>query len=1081
MGTGTLTRYSASAGSGKTFRLASIYLSHLFKDPDSYRNILAVTFTNKATAEMKSRILDQLFTLAKGGKSKYLEGILKETGRSAEEVTKMAGDILNSVIHDYSRFSVSTIDAFFQKVIRAFARESGLNSGFSIELDHSLILAEAVDQTIASSASDPELREWLNEYVRSKLSEEKSWNPRDEIIKLAGELFSEKFKLLSEPQREKLSDKKYLLAFIGKLKKVKDDFEKTLFSAGRECEKLFADFDLAADMFYYKGKGVPGFVHSLASGIIVEPNTYVRAALADPPRWTTGKTAPALEKAVEGGLGTILSAAVSFYEKNLIFYNSAREILSNIYALGILSDILRKVREIATQENSFILSDAVELLRELTAGDQAPFIYEKTGNRYDTYMIDEFQDTSRMQWDNFLPLIAESMGNGNDNLVVGDVKQSIYRFRNSEWQILGKELERQIPASQFVSVPLDSNWRSRTGIIKFNNTLFTALPGIIDLKYNKDPDPPAFREIYAEAAQEDASEQEGGYVRIEFVDNDYDIRTDEKGRERKKISKGWGDKVLERLPAVIESLQDKGYSASDIGIIVRYSRQGTEVLNTMVNYSNAAAPEKRAKYNYNIVSDYSLTLSNSPAITFIISVMRVLNNPGDDISRAAMLRLWLISKGSGEAEKAALDTEALRKDSPGIFPEGCNEFIDHLAHLTLFEAVEDIIRFFGLGDHSWNTAYLTSFQDLVLGYSTRKNNDLNAFLDWWDKKGCDSSVVLPENQNAARIFTIHKSKGLEFKVVIAPFLSWNDDHHTQFREIIWVKPPEYEPFSDPGILPLIYKREPDPTIFGDALRQEKYSAFLDNLNLLYVALTRARDVIWGYAAARPGSNEGISALLAEALRSAVKPDNRPGVILSQFFDEETKIFEMGRIGDVPVSSPGKPALNIGVYQVCRRPDSLRLRLHGESYFLQGTTDIAGKINYGKLMHRALEFIITPEDVGNAVERLIREGELPAMEKSTMTERLRDIVSGPEVSGWFSPSVKVFTEADILIPGGSIRRPDRIIFDGEKVKVIDYKFGEDTDRQHAVQVRRYCNLLKDMGFMDSEGYIWYVEKDLVIKV
>ena len=1081
MGKGTLTRYSASAGSGKTFRLASIYLSCLFRNPDSYRHILAVTFTNKATAEMKSRILDQLFNLSTGQESKYLDVILKESGKSVEEVRQMAGEILKSVIHDYSRFSVSTIDAFFQKVIRAFARESGLNSGFSIELDHSLILSEAVDQTIASTATDRELRKWMNTYVRIKLTEEKSWNPRDEILKLAGELFSEKFKLLSGPEREKLSDKNYLLGFISRLRKVKDEFEETLIRAGREGEKLFAEFDLADDMFYYKGKGVPGFIHSLSSGIIAEPNTYVKAALDQPPRWTTGKISPDLERAVGAGLDVILSEAVGFYERNLIYYNSAREILSNIYALGILSDILTKVREIANRENSFLLSDAGELLLGLTAGDQAPFIYEKIGTRYDMYMIDEFQDTSRMQWANFFPLIMESLGNGNDSLVVGDVKQSIYRFRNSEWQILGKELDMQIPSPRFVSVPLDANWRSRSDIIKFNNTLFTVLPEIIDSKVKAESTPASFKNIYAGVAQEDACKQEGGYVRIEFVDNDYEIRADEKGREHKKIVRAWEDKVLERLPAVIESLQDKGYSASDIGIIVRYSRQGTEVLNTMVNYSNDAPAEKKRKYNYNIVSDYSLTLSNSPAITFIISVLRVMNDPGDDISRAATLRFWLLSTGSAEAEKALLDAESLRNGSLDIFPEGYSGFISQLARLTIFEAVESIIRFFGLGDYSWNTAWLTTFQDLVLGYSTGKNNDLNAFLDWWDKKGCDSSVVLPQNQNAARIFTIHKSKGLEFKVVIAPFLSWNDDHHTGFREIIWVKPPDNEPFNDLGILPVVYKRDPDQTVFDDALRQEKYSAYLDNLNLLYVALTRARDVIWGYAAARPGTNEGISELLMMAFRSVLKPQNRPGIALADFYDEEKKVFELGEIRDEPLSVPERSAMDLSTYEVSVKPDSLRLRLHGESYFLHGTDDIAGKINYGKLMHRALEYITVTEDVENSVDRLIREGELPAPERSPMTNRLREIVMRPQVSDWFSPELDVLTEADILIPGGNIKRPDRVIFDGEKVVVIDYKFGEETDPHHSAQVRKYCSLLREMGFPDTEGYIWYVEMDKITKV
>ncbi|MCX6334491.1 MAG: UvrD-helicase domain-containing protein, partial [Bacteroidia bacterium] len=627
MGTGTLTKYSASAGSGKTFNLAGIYLSHLFREKESYRKILAVTFTNKATAEMKSRILEQLHILSANGNSEYLKGLMRETGKSEKEIRSMAGELLHSILHDFSRFSICTIDAFFQKIIRAFARESGLHSGFNIELDHNLILSNAVDEMIASSASDTELREWLSEYVNSKLDDEKSWDPKADIMELAQELFKERFKVLSSEERAKLEDKKFLLEYIGKVMAVREIFEETMFTAGKECDRIFTLYSLTDDMFYQKGKGVPGFVRSLAAGRMAEPKAYVRAIMTDPPKWSTKAIAPELQEAIPNGLYSALRDAINYYDTNIINYNSAKEILSNIYAVGILSDILKKVRMIASDENSFLISDAGELLREITAGDQAPFIYEKIGNSYENYMIDEFQDTSRIQWDNFFPLIEESLGRGNDNLVVGDIKQSIYRFRNSDWKILGKLLGRQIPAERLHSVPLNTNWRSKSNIIRFNNTLFSLIPENIDAIFSSDPDPLCFRDIYTEAVQKDPGTDTGGFVKLEFIDNDYEVVINKSGKETKKPSKDWKDKVLGKLPAVIELFQNKGYSAGDIGIIVRNSREGTNVLNTIIQYSNDCSAEKKKKYNYNIVSDYSLTLSNSPAITFIISVLKVFNNP----------------------------------------------------------------------------------------------------------------------------------------------------------------------------------------------------------------------------------------------------------------------------------------------------------------------------------------------------------------------------------------------------------------------------------------------------------------------
>ncbi|MCU0461642.1 MAG: UvrD-helicase domain-containing protein [Bacteroidales bacterium] len=1080
MSTGTLTKYSASAGSGKTFSLTSIYLSHLFREKESYRKILAVTFTNKATSEMKSRILEQLHILSTGGKSEYLKGLVSETGKSEEEIRKRAGELLHTILHDFTRFSVCTIDAFFQKIIRAFARESGLHSGFNIELDHSLILSSAVDEMIASSADDNELKEWLNEYVNSKLSDEKSWNPRDEIMALAEELFKERFKILSTEERSRLEDKKFLLEYIGKLRAIRKKFEETLFDAGKECDRIFTLYSLTDDMFYYKGNGVPGFVHALASRNMAVPKTHVRAIMGDPPKWSTKAMAPELQEAIAAGLDKTLRDAIRYYDDNLVSYNSANEILSNIYSVGILSDILKKVRLIASSENSFLISDAGEFLHDITADDQAPFIYEKIGNRYEHYMIDEFQDTSRIQWDNFFPLIEESMGRGNDNLVVGDIKQSIYRFRNSDWRILGLLLDRQIPEERLHSIPLDTNYRSRSNIIRFNNTLFTLIPENIDSMFSADADPVSFKEIYSEAVQKDPGRDTGGYVRIDFIDNDYESVINKSGKETDKPSRDWKEKVLEKLPSVIELFQDKGYSASDIGIIVRSGREGTDVLNMMIRHSNNSPDEKKSRYNYNIVSDYSLTLSNSHAITFIISVLKVLNNSRDDVSRAAILRFYLLATGSADAENVPLDLNALRDGSHGLFPAGYGEFMERASHLSLFEAIENIISFFGLGSHPWNVAYLNTFQDLVIGFSGTKDTDLRSFLDWWETTGTNKSVVLPANQDAARIFTIHKVKGLEFRVIILPFLSWNDDHDTHHREIVWVKPPDVEPFNDLGIVPIRYRRDPLVSIFNEFFRQEKYSAYLDNLNLLYVAMTRAQDAIYGFAAEKPDINSGISKLLKDALTSYKNPAGKQGIEMKEFYNAELRIFELGEMAERKRSPAAGNFILTSEYKVCQRPDSLRLKLHGENYFIATREEVASRINYGKLMHRAFEFIDTIDDITGAVGRLVLEGLIPLSESESMTYRLRELISMPAVADWFLPGNRILKEAEILTPSGTVKRPDRVIVRDGKAVIIDFKFGEE-NAHYADQILQYRDLLIGMGYRHVEGYLWYVDRNKITEV
>ncbi len=1078
MGTGTLTKYSASAGSGKTFHLAANYLTHLFRSKENYRKILAVTFTNKSTAEMKNRILDQLYILSTGGESLYLPDLIKTTRKSEEVIRADAGEILFSILHDFSRFSVCTIDAFFQKIIRAFARESGLHSGFNIELDHSMILASAVDEMIASSAENQELKNWLNEYVDTKIAEGKSWNPKGEIINLAEEIFKEKFKILSLDERTKLEDKKFLLAYIDKIKSVRSKFEEELSAFGKQCEDIFSEFGLTDEMFYQKGRGIPNFIRSLAQGNVIPPNNYVKAILDEPPKWSTKAIAPELKHAIENGFDKVLENAIRYYEENEVKYNSAGEILSNIYALGILSDILNKVRTITSAENIFLISDAGELLTLITGGDQAPFIYEKIGNRYENYLIDEFQDTSMLQWNNFLPLIEESLGRGKDNLVVGDVKQSIYRFRNSDWQILGKIIDRQFADDRLVSKPLKTNWRSRSNIIRFNNSLFSVIPDQIDKLFPEELLSISFKKLYSEAIQDDPVKSTSGYVRLDFIDDDYKENISGGNKSGKKISIKWEDKVLKMLPSVIERFQDKGYGASDIGILVRDGREGTAVLNRMIQYSNSCTPEQKKKYNYNIVSDYSLVLSNSPAVTFIIGVLKVLNDQEDMISRAEMLRFYLQATGAENSENVPLFSKMLKDNSHSLFPEGLEKFLSKSMQLPLFETVENIISFFGLGNYSWNVAYLNTFQDCVLNFTETKNADFQSFLDWWELTGNKNSVVLPANQDAAKVYTIHKSKGLEFKVVILPFLSWNDDHNTYHRPIIWVKP-DTAPFNDLGIVPIRYKRNPPESIFTNVYLQEKYSAYLDNLNLLYVAMTRAKDAIYGFVPEHPDTNSGIAKIIKDALLSDENPAGKSGMILHHNYNDEEKMFEFGKIPEMP----GQPAENKDLvsvnYTVTQQPESLKLKLHGENYFLTGKEAVKQKINYGKLMHEVFEGINASGDIPASVKKLVYEGKIPESESKPLETRLNTLISVPPVSEWFKPGNKVLKETEILLPSGVTKRPDRVILADGKTVIIDFKFGVENEH-YAEQMRQYRNLLSEMGYHKIEAFLWYVDKNKIVK-
>lgn len=1049
MPNGTLTIYNASAGSGKTHTLTGIYLSSLFRSRYNYRKILAVTFTNKATAEMKSRILGNLHRLSTGEKCEYRDDLMVQTGKSGEWIAKEAGEILNAILHDFSRFSVSTIDSFFQKIIRAFAREAGLHSGFNVELEHEIWLSAAIDDMISSASENRQLKDWLIKYAISNIDNEKSWNLRGGITHLSGELFKEKFKILSKNEMPRLRDKEYLTGYIAKMKSISSSFEKFMKESGQKAMDAFTAFQLSDEMFFRKGQGIPGFVKMISVGEIPDRiNDTVRSIMGDPPRWCTGKMSPQLAGAIASGLDSILIEAIAHYDRHIEAYRTSKVIVSNIYALGILSDVLQNIHRLTSSENTFLLSDAGDFLKLITDGDQCPFIYEKVGNRYENFMIDEFQDTSTIQWNNFSHLIGNSRAQGFDNLVVGDIKQSIYRWRNSDWKILRDLIDSSQHDERIKVEPLAVNWRSCKNVIKFNNNLFSVLPVILDEKIGNENPESGFASLYREAVQKDPGKKDGGYFRIEFVEEDPETC--------------WEDKVLAYLPAIVENLQDKGYSASEIGIIVRSGNQGATVLKYLIDYGNSASPENKAKYCYNAVSNDSLLLSGSAAVKFIISVISVLNDPADMISGAAMIRHYLQA-----VNDSGLQTNPDLRNPEKYFPQGYMEFFETLLQKPLFESIENIIKFFSLGDHPQNAAWLSTFQDCVLAFTRNGNADPASFLEWWHTSGYKKSVVLPGNQEAIRILTIHKSKGLEFRVVILPFISWELDHPPLRQPLLWVKP-QVAPFDELGVLPVRCSKELTGTIFADYYNDERYSVYLDNLNLLYVAVTRAKDVLYGFAPSSSGSG-----CIASVLKEAVSSE-----IFSGFFNAQTAVFECGYIAETDRKQQGDPDLVTRRYPVTHASRSLKLKLHGENYFSAEDVELRRKINYGKLMHEVFEGIDTPADIPVAVRRLVIDGKLPAEEAVALETNIARLVAHPEVAPWFAEGNTVLKEAGILLTSGNIRRPDRVIFRDGRATVIDFKFGEENDH-YAEQVGLYRALLIQMGHKDAEGYIWYVNKNRIV--
>jgi ATP-dependent exoDNAse (exonuclease V) beta subunit len=1076
MGTGTLTIYSASAGSGKTFRLAGAYLSKILKSRYSYRRILAVTFTNKAAAEMKNRVLDQLFLLASGRPSEYLVELMEDTGLPEERLRSEAAIVLNLILHDFSRFSIGTIDSFFQKLLRAFVREAGLQSGFTIELDHTGILTTAVDDLINSSAENKHVQKWLSSFVMANIDNEKSWNPRWEIFRLAGELFRENFRMLSAQERQKIEDKEFLLGFIKKMETIRFSFENTLVSFARKAMPLFEKYGLTDDMFYFKGNGIPGYLRALSKGEIKSPGSRVREVLSDPPKWSSGTPAQALSNAITEGLGEIVRETILFFDHNYLNYYSALAMLGNIYSLGILSDISRRIREINSENNIFLLSDAGEFLRNITKDDQAPFIYEKVGNIYENFFIDEFQDTSALQWENFSPLVKESIDRGYDNMVVGDIKQSIYRWRNSDWRILARMKRDLIDGERFLSRTLQTNYRSRSELIRFINSLFSIVPPLITAKLEIPSAEGMIEDIYAGAIQSDPGKERGGFVRISFI---ADVKDKDEGNskvKKQKVIRTWEDIVLGMLPELLETIQDRGFRASDIGIIVRDGREGGLVLRAITSYLQSCSADKKIKYNYNIVSGDSLLIESSHAVSFILSALRVMVNKEDLISRAELVRFYRLVNSELSEPSGNIYSADLFGDTSIELPEGSLEFLESAGKMNLYTAIEEVIRFFRLGTREGNIAYLDSFLDLVLNFCQGTDAGQRAFLSWWETTGFKKAVALPATGDAARILTIHKAKGLEFKVVILPFISWNLDHKPRHQTLIWVKP-SVKPFSELPVAPLRYSAALRDTVFSDDYQQEKINVHIDNTNLLYVALTRAKDMLFGFAPLEPDPSQGI----AEILRTALQSDNTgtSGNIfnLRQHYDFQNNTFSAGTMPEITYTPGNQGFIKGEIYASEAGRLSVRLKLHGKEYF---SSESEERINYGLLMHEILAATGTADDLENAAAKILSEGKVNKNILSELVSRLKKALDNPIAKVWFQPGINVLRECEIILPSGELRRPDRVVLMAGKVSVIDFKFAAPAGH-HRSQVKEYISILEAMGYSDITGFLWYINNDNIITV
>ena len=1047
------------------------YLKLALRFPESFKSILAVTFTNKATQEMKDRILKELKRLRFEiqPKEKMDAEIMKALGIGEEEFKLRANQSLSAILHDYGRFSVSTIDSFFQKVVRAFAREMDLNAKFEVEMDQDGVLDRVVDRVVAKVMDDEFLHKWLVDYAVDQIQQGHSWDIRKNIKNLGKQLFQEDFKKYGSEIKAFLKDKDNILnlqGFVRERRKeilslaiqIKEEANVIRVMNGLEWADYSRGFPAKFDKLGSKEKPISDFTENQ------------KQFASSPEGWAIKKSPnkQAIEKSYYDGLGILLEQI----EPLEFQWNTVDAIGRNIFVFGIFRNLLEELTLLKDEEDILLISDANEFLKEITYQNDAPFIYEKVGNKFKNYLIDEFQDTSGFQWASFKPLLENSLSQGQTNLLVGDVKQSIYRWRGGEMKLLLEEVESQIGSQKVRNENLDTNFRSLPNIIAFNNALFDRLPQFfqetVSEAYQAEDAgilTKAYKDVYQKVSARKSNLERKGKVRLKFLD----VKENED-------EGNFDAQALLRLPSIVMELLDKGYELKDIAFLVRKKDQGEAIADTLMAFESEH-PE--LGYRFDVLSDESMYLYKSSSVKALLAGLRYLHDPEDKVQFKTM---WY--------HRSVLRDEPVNhhlfslEQVPDYLKEKVKFFQKKeydLLQLPLLEAVEEMIVILDLHLTGMEKAYISGFKEAVYDFSANNRVDLAGFLEWWEDNQNKRTVKIPEGHNAMRVMTIHKSKGLQFKVVLLPFLKWNIFDTTK-GNVVW------SPFLDrdrqlSAIVPLTLQKQLAQSDFKETYAEEAILAYLDSLNMVYVAMTRAEEVIWGLIPFRSEIKKDASfnnlELQLQRLFCEPSPTIHGTLDLHSYFDPETKVFDFGEWPiDQNVPTPSAPVPDLR-WTYRNWSDLLQVKHYAVDFSEEGLLN-RKKRKYGQLIHEILEKSASLQEVAETLREFCFEGRISDEERIKVEAQLKSLFSNPLFLSWFSVKGDLLAEQGILMPGGKQKRPDRIILDGENAVVVDFKTGAELD-QHQHQVLEYMELVGKLSNKPVKGYLCYLETEKIVEV
>ncbi|MFR1289500.1 MAG: UvrD-helicase domain-containing protein [Alistipes finegoldii] len=694
---------NASAGSGKTYQLAYKYVRDVVEQPSIYRHILAVTFTNKATEEMKSRILKEIHLLASGGESSYLENLCRELDMDAATVRRRAAEVRSKILHDYSRFTVLTIDTFFQRILRAFIKELGIDLNYNVEIETASVLTKSADTLIEQITTDRDLQRWLTDFVQERIDEGKKWDVRDGILTLGGELFKEKNKeaLSLARSREELG------RIVGEATARAAATKQQMRERAAEAVRIMADAGVGPTDFTGKSRSFAHYFLTVAAGEL-KPYTATVGKMSLTTEGWAPKGSPAAPLAAR--LQPLLREMCDLYDANVRSWNTCDLLRENYRSFALLSDLYAKVQQLCDEQNMMLLSETKYILSEFIGHNDAPFIYEKVGNRFEHFMIDEFQDTSVKEWENFLPLLQNAMSQSEATsvLIVGDIKQSIYRWRGGDWKILHSQAQAQLdPASTEVEI-LRENYRSQPAVVEFNNEIIGRVV---------ETDNRALNETLDEAAAKGGINPAAAAALHDTLRDAY--RGHAQTPRRRSDRPGYVSvSTFAEQPPVVERIcevLDKGFRPRDIMILVRGATDGAKVAAELLDFKRRNTDPR---YRFDVMTQEALIVGNAPVSSFIAASLRLSLNPDDSLSRAVYNHYL----GRGFDRPLSDDERTFFRSIRLLSPE---------------EAFERIVMRHGLQDDKQQTAYLQAIHEQIIGFCSSKIADIALFLDWWERAGAE--------------------------------------------------------------------------------------------------------------------------------------------------------------------------------------------------------------------------------------------------------------------------------------------------------------------------------------------------------